>query len=81
MLSKSDLLDFIDDFDPGKAEQHLRELANPAPAMSLSARRAESLQPWLDWLRAQLQVHRGGALMLPARQSAGHAQHEVGQAS
>ena len=28
LLSKADFLDVIDDFDPARAEQHVRELAN-----------------------------------------------------
>ena len=45
VLSKSDFLDVIDDFDPAKAERHVRELANPAPVFRLSVRRAETLAP------------------------------------
>ena len=50
LLSKSDLLDVLDDFSPAKAEEHVRALANPAPVMPLSARRPETLAPWIDWL-------------------------------
>ena len=50
LLSKSDLLDVLDDFAPEKAEGHVRALANPAPVVSLSARRPETLAPWLAWL-------------------------------
>lgn len=51
LLSKIDLLGVIDDFDPDAAERHLRSLANPAALVEVSARRAESLGPWLAWLR------------------------------
>ena len=40
LLSKSDLLDVMDDFDTAKAERHVRELANPAPCITLSVRQA-----------------------------------------
>jgi hydrogenase nickel incorporation protein HypB len=54
LLSKADLLDVLDDFDPERAEEHVRELANPAPVLALSARRPDNLAPWFDWLEAQL---------------------------
>ena len=54
LLSKSDLLEVLDDFDPERATRHVRELANPAPIIPLSARRPDSLAPWLAWLEEQL---------------------------
>ena len=75
VLSKSDFLDFIDDFDPGKAERHVRELANPAPVLALSARRPETLAPWLDWLRGELRALREGRAMQPQVQPEGAALH------
>jgi hydrogenase nickel incorporation protein HypB len=38
LLTKTDLLAGLDDFDPDRAERHLRELASPAPFVQLSAR-------------------------------------------
>jgi len=58
LLSKSDLLDVLDDFDPRKAEQHLRRLANPAPVIALSARRGHNLDAWLAWLGDELDAQR-----------------------
>jgi hydrogenase nickel incorporation protein HypB len=60
VLSKSDLLPYLDDFDASRAEAAVRALANPAPVISLSARRADGLEPWLDWLRARLGARIGG---------------------
>ena len=54
LLSKSDLLAVLDDFDPERAKSHIRRLANPAPVYQLSARWLESLGPWLSWLEARL---------------------------
>jgi hydrogenase nickel incorporation protein HypB len=54
VLSKADLLDVLDDFVPEKAETRLRALANPAPFIRVSARRPESLKPWLDWIAERL---------------------------
>ena len=54
LLSKSDLLAVLDDFAPQKAEGHVRALASAAPVWPLSARRAETLAPWLAWLDERL---------------------------
>lgn len=51
LVSKSDLLAVLGDFDPGKAEHHLRHLASQAPAITLSARTGDNLEGWLEWLR------------------------------
>lgn len=58
VLTKTDLLPFLDDFDPDRATQHLRALANPAPVISLSARTGSGMESWLDWLRAAVEAQR-----------------------
>jgi hydrogenase nickel incorporation protein HypB len=75
VLSKCDFLDMIDDFDPAKAERHVRELANPAQVLSVSVRRPESLQGWFDWLHGTLADRRAGAAMRPRTQADGAALH------
>ena len=52
LVSKSDLLDVLGDFDPAKATSHLRELANDAPVMEISARSGSGMDKWLEWLDA-----------------------------
>ena len=54
LLTKSDLLPVLDDFDPAYAEQCLRELASSAPLLRVSARKGEGMAAWLDWLRASV---------------------------
>lgn len=54
LISKADLLPVLDDFDPGRAENHLRNLANAAPVLQLSARNGEGLEAWLAWLDARI---------------------------
>jgi hydrogenase nickel incorporation protein HypB len=54
LLTKSDLAPYMDDFDPVRAARCLHELANPAPLLSLSARKGINLRPWLDWIRAEV---------------------------
>jgi len=53
LLSKSDLLPVLDDFDPDNARRHLQALANPAPVFELSAKSGSGMEPWLQWLRAE----------------------------
>jgi hydrogenase nickel incorporation protein HypB len=60
VLTKTDLLPFMDDFDPARAERALRSLAHAAPMFALSARRASGLDPWLHWLRQELELLRSG---------------------
>jgi hydrogenase nickel incorporation protein HypB len=82
LISKTDLLPHLDDFDPARAESNLRNLANPAPVIRLSARKAEGMQAWLDWLRAELGSQRArvaeGQSRRPAIQPDGQLQHAMG---
>ena len=54
LITKSDLLAVLDDFDPQYAEQCLRQLANAAPMMEISARKGDGMDNWLAWLRTEL---------------------------
>jgi hydrogenase nickel incorporation protein HypB len=54
LLSKTDLLAVLDDFSPQRAEHYLRQLANTAPLLPLSARKGEGLDAWFNWLRQQV---------------------------
>jgi hydrogenase nickel incorporation protein HypB len=54
LITKSDLLRVLDDFDPAYAESCLRQLANTAPLMEISARKGDGMVNWLNWLRAEL---------------------------
>ena len=53
LLTKTDLLPLLDDFDPEQVAGHLRALANPAPLLHVAARKGEGLETWFDWLREQ----------------------------
>jgi hydrogenase nickel incorporation protein HypB len=56
LITKSDLLEVLGDFDPGTAEVYLRQVANPAPLLEVSARNGAGMDAWLDWIR-----HEAGA--------------------
>jgi hydrogenase nickel incorporation protein HypB len=53
LLTKLDLAPVMDDFDPARAERAVRTLANSAPVIGVSARKAISLDLWIDWLRKE----------------------------
>jgi len=57
LQTKSDLLTVLDDFDPKKAEQNLRNLASEVPFFQIAARRELELDAWLDWLRNEVKEH------------------------
>ena len=65
LLTKADLLGVIDDFDVAAATAHVRDLANPAPVLSVSVRRRELLQSWLAWLDARVGARRMGLVQRP----------------
>jgi hydrogenase nickel incorporation protein HypB len=58
LITKSDLLGLLGDFDPEKAAAHVRALANPAPVHTLSARSGLGLEAWIDWIRQEIALHR-----------------------
>ncbi len=64
LLSKCDLLPLLDDFSTDNARRYLRELANPAEVLELSAKTGDGMTQWLDWVmdrEARLE-HRLGEL-------------------
>ncbi|MCU7960028.1 MAG: hydrogenase nickel incorporation protein HypB [gamma proteobacterium symbiont of Bathyaustriella thionipta] len=53
LLTKTDLLPYLTNFKPERAERCLRELASEVPLLSLSATSGEALHEWLNWLRTE----------------------------
>ena len=58
LITKSDLIEVLGDFDPERAGSYLRRLANPAPVFVLSARSGSGMQAWLDWIREEVDLRR-----------------------
>jgi len=58
LISKTDLLPFLDDFSPTKAEQNLHNLANDAPVIKFSSKVGEGLDTWIAWLHAEINHYR-----------------------
>ena len=81
LLSKSDLIEVLGDFDPDKAVQHLRDLASPAHAINISARTGTGMDAWCNWLRQQLADCRlrvaSGEKIRPAIQPDGATLHSL----
>jgi len=53
LVSKSDLIPVLGDFEPGIAETAVRRLANPAAVWTISARSGEGMDRWCAWLLEQ----------------------------
>ena len=81
LLTKTDLLEVLDDFKPEKAEQYLRHLASEAPVMQVSSKTGEGIQDWLDWLQQELETHKtriqNGEIDRPAIQPDGIRFHAI----
>lgn len=69
LITKSDLLPVLDDFDVNMAEQNIRNLANPAPVLQLSARKNLGMKEWIEWLQHQIKHYKAhlaqGETVLP----------------
>lgn len=81
LITKSDLLEVLDDFDCKNAEQNLRNLANPAPVMEISAKTRQSFDKWISWLDHELYHYRQhlarGEQLRPNMQPDGHEAHNT----
>jgi hydrogenase nickel incorporation protein HypB len=58
VLSKTDLLGVLEDFDPERAADALRALGRDIPMIRTAARRTPAIGPWLAWLARELRAWR-----------------------
>jgi hydrogenase nickel incorporation protein HypB len=58
LLSKTDLLPYLEEFSPQRAEKALRQLASQAPLLALSAKSGQGMEAWLTWLEGKMAQHR-----------------------
>jgi len=79
LITKADLLEVLDDFRCASAEQNLRNLANPAPIMEISAKTRQGFNEWINWLEHELHHYRQhlarGEQLHPKIQVDGHDMH------
>ena len=80
LFTKTDLLAVLGDFDPDKAERHVRCLASDAPVIKVSSRSADHVSDWLAWLEAEFNAHRerlvSGQTVRPRVQAEGVGLHQ-----
>lgn len=75
LVTKADLLPYLDDFEPARAKRCLRELANEAPVIELSSRNGNGIDAWIDWLEIRLHQQRASLAEKPP-QPHHHHHHE-----
>lgn len=79
LLTKTDLLEVLDDFDPLKAERALRLVGSAAPVMHVSPRKGQGVAAWLEWIEGELHAQqarvKAGATRRPAVQAEGARMH------
>ena len=81
LLTKTDLLKVLDDFDCGKAEQYLRQLANPAQVIEVSSKSRQGFEQWLGWLEKEVitlqkKLKDGAVVLRPKVQPEGELLHQ-----
>lgn len=54
LISKSDLLPVLDDFNPDNAKNYMHDIANNAPVFELSSKTGVGMKAWLDWLQENI---------------------------
>jgi hydrogenase nickel incorporation protein HypB len=79
LITKADLLGAIEEFAPERAIRAFRDLANPGPVLTVSAKTGVGLATWLDWLRAEIRAQKArvaaGETLRPKVQPEGAALH------
>ncbi len=75
LISKSDLLPILDDFNLQRAENYLKDIACQAPLQLLSSKNNQGMQQWLDWLQQQLKQHKVNTTGLQSGHTHDHHHH------
>ena len=79
LLTKTDLLAVLDDFDPAKAEQALRLVGSAAPVLHAAPRKGAGVAEWVSWIEGELIAQRArikaGTTRRPAVQVEGARLH------
>jgi len=66
LVTKTDLLDVVDDFDLGRARAAVQALGRDTLVRTVKTRRSPWIGPWTDWLRQVVDLHRRTPRPAPA---------------
>jgi hydrogenase nickel incorporation protein HypB len=84
LLTKTDLLAVLDDFDPVQAERALRLVGSAAPVLHAAPRKGLGIKEWIDWIDGELEAQRArvaaGTTRRPAIQAEGAQLHTANPA-
>ena len=79
LVTKTDLLPYLTEFSPKRAEGCLRKLASRSPAIKLSAKTGDGMADWLGWLSVEVETYRllreARKTLVPRVQSEGRSLH------
>jgi hydrogenase nickel incorporation protein HypB len=82
LVTKTDLLPYLTEFSPERAEGCLRKLATRSPAMKLSPKTGDGMADWLGWLSGEVESYRllreARKTLVPRVQSEGRSLHTAG---
>lgn len=84
LIAKCDLLAYLPEFSLERAIRCMRDLANPAPVLEVSAKTGVGIDGWLRWLADDLgryrDLNRRRQTLIPRIQSEGRALHQANPA-
>ena len=76
LITKSDLLQVLDDFKIENARRYLRDIASTAPVTELSAKNKSGMPYWLDWINQQVEARKAYLLEHPLQAGDEHHPHQ-----
>jgi hydrogenase nickel incorporation protein HypB len=66
LLTKTDLLPHIEEFDPARARRSIGRVRGSGPILEVSAKTGQGLDAWLAWLLVNLRAQREAVAQSPA---------------
>ncbi|KHF24222.1 hydrogenase nickel incorporation protein HypB [Solemya velum gill symbiont] len=76
MISKTDLLPYLDDFKTERTRRYLQDIASTAPIIELSSKSGEGMSDWADWVAQQAAERRSYLEAHPVASEHKHHTHE-----
>ncbi|TBW36633.1 hydrogenase accessory protein HypB [Siculibacillus lacustris] len=72
LLTKTDLLPHIEEFDVGRARRSIARVRGSGPILEVSSKKGVGLDAWIDWLVGEARARRALASGAPAHADAPH---------